>query len=84
MRLLARHGLQEMTSLLEQQATNVSLVYQRIIAILAAAINSPRLLMIDEPTYGLDEADAGRIISLVKHLSELCSVIIVLHKIVQT
>ncbi len=78
-RLLGHYSLHNFIDLLEQQATELSVAYRRIIAILAAVINSPRLIMIDEPTYGLEEVEVKLILALIQKISESCSVIVILH-----
>ncbi len=69
-------------ALTEKLAESVSLLpaEERIVAsILAAALGAPPLLLIDEPTSGLEDDAAARVLALIKTLGRKHSVVVVLH-----
>lgn len=66
-RLLADAGVGELAEQLDEPVVRLSLVQQRHLAIIRAAAAGPRLLCLDEPTTGLDDEDAER---LIRHLRQ--------------
>jgi len=66
-RLLADAGVEELAARLDEPVVRLSLAQQRHVAIIRAAAGGPRLLCLDEPTTGLDDEDAER---LIRHLHQ--------------
>ncbi|WP_225782819.1 ATP-binding cassette domain-containing protein [Xenophilus sp. Marseille-Q4582] len=52
---------------------------QRVVAILREAAGEPRLLMIDEPTFGLPDYEAYLLLQMLEHLRNRCALLLVLH-----
>ncbi len=78
-RMLAQAGLSELGDKLDCAVTQLDLVDQRLLAILRHAASNPRLLCIDEPTAGLNDEDADKVIKYVKFEAEKRAILIVLH-----
>ena len=53
---------------------------QQRIVIARAVLNSPAIILADEPTGNLDEANTMRIMSILKKISEKCLVVLVTHE----
>lgn len=81
--LLARLDCERLLSQAAHKVVDCSLGEQRIIAILRAAISESPLIMIDEPTAGLDEKSAATILTLVERLAMERGVLIVLHNLIE-
>ena len=75
MEFAAEIGLRERLDHLPQELSSGE---QQRIAILRAMINSPSLILADEPTADLDSANAGKIIDILKGLNQKygCTVLI--------
>ncbi|NOS98036.1 MAG: ATP-binding cassette domain-containing protein [Methylotenera sp.] len=73
-------GLQD---LLGKRLIDIDLVFQRMVMIAGAAIANPALLMIDEPTANLNEADAEKMLTFIRHLGEKTKLLVVLHNQLQ-
>ncbi|MBI5269877.1 MAG: dual specificity protein phosphatase family protein [Burkholderiales bacterium] len=58
---------------------DLPVVWQRAVNILSHALAQPALLCIDEPTFGLDEADAGRLVDWLRQLAERQRLWVALH-----
>jgi molybdate transport system ATP-binding protein len=52
---------------------------QRLILLARAVVKAPRLVLLDEPTHGLDAENRRRFLELVDLISERCSVVLVTH-----
>lgn len=76
---LSDYGLPDAIDQLNMPLLQTSTRMQRSILILAQALRKPPLLMIDEPTYGLDEADVTWMIDWFKKLSVHGKLFISLH-----
>ncbi len=76
---LAEYGLNDAVTLYNQPLIHCSTRIQRSVLILAQALVHPPMLMIDEPTYGLDEAEATKLIDWLKKISLNCKLFISLH-----
>ncbi len=63
---------------------NLSLRQQRIVSILRASLADPAVLMLDEPTTGMGEADAQALIDLIKRLARQRALLVVMHHLAQT
>ena len=57
----------------------LDLFQQRCVAILRQTLGQPRLLCIDEPTVGLDDSDAARLMTLIRRWSVDYSVLMASH-----
>ena len=78
-RLLAQAGLDQLVEQLDKCVVDLPLGIQRHIAIIRAAASGPKLLCMDEPTTGVDEEDAQRMLQYIKKEAEKRAVMIVLH-----
>ena len=69
---IARKWLQQVGLLDEQKALFSQLSYgeQRLVLIARALVKSPYLLILDEPTQGLDEINRLRVLNFIEQLSE--------------
>lgn len=76
---LIEHGLDECLPLVDQPLLSCPVRLQRCVMILAQALLRPPLLMIDEPTFSLKEADAAWFVDWLKRLSEHCRLWVGLH-----
>jgi atypical dual specificity phosphatase len=70
---------EDLIALLDVHTAGLGLEQQRQIAILAEVMRGPRVILIDEPTAGLDERQADKILGLVAKLGEAYGVIVILH-----
>ena len=83
MRAEARRLLQRLGSAIgaEVRAGDLSIAQQQIVEIAKALAIEARILVMDEPTAALDEADATRLLELVRQLSaEGVSIIYISHR----
>jgi atypical dual specificity phosphatase len=78
-RLLADAGVEELVNRLDEPVVRLSLAQQRHVAIIRAVAAGPRLLCLDEPTAGLDEADAGRLIEHLRREAAKRALIVSVH-----
>lgn len=78
-RLLRSAGLDELVARLDDEVIHLSLAQQRHLAIMRLAANSPRLLFMDEPTSGLSEEEADRLLIYISEESTRRAVLVVLH-----
>ena len=54
---------------------------KRRLHLATALMNTPRLLLLDEPTVGADDASAGMILELIRRVrNHGCSVVIISHR----
>ncbi|HEY0823002.1 MAG TPA: ATP-binding cassette domain-containing protein [Ramlibacter sp.] len=81
--LLAACGQESLLQMLHQQVVELPLGTQRIVAILREAIAAPRLLMIDEPTSGLSDAEARQVLEVIDAVSARTAVLVVLRNLLQ-
>jgi atypical dual specificity phosphatase len=77
--LIAEFEVPELLSMLSMRFIDIAPMWQRIALILGAATVKPPLLMIDEPTYGLNTEEVVRIKRFIKHLSTKIKLMVVLH-----
>lgn len=71
----------------EQLATpmvQLAFPQQRTLAILRETLSSPPLLMLDEPTVGMDDAAVSCLNALIRRVAADCSVVLVTHNLAQT
>jgi len=78
-RLFDLYGLSELEDLLSQPLMRLPLAQRRLAAILGQVIGAPALLLLDEPTANLDEADAKRVLDLISRVSENRAVLLIQH-----
>lgn len=78
-RLLEEAGLNELVDRLDEPVIHLTLAQQRLLAMVRLAATSTRLLCLDEPTAGLDEAEAQRLLDYVAAESRRRAVLVVLH-----
>lgn len=76
---LAACGLAELTTHLSQNAVDLPLSLQRRLAIARALIADPRVLLIDEPTVGLDDREAAEVIAMLRMQAQERSVVLITH-----
>jgi atypical dual specificity phosphatase len=80
---LAGTGQAHLLDRLSQKVVEQGPADQRAIAILRQAMASPALLMVDEPTAGLDASPADRLLELLERLAAGRAVLVVLHHLQQ-
>ncbi len=73
---LAQVGLEEFSSAL---AGDLSYGHQRLLEIAMGLVQSPRLLILDEPTQGLSEAEIARFLALVRSLAGDMTILLIEH-----
>jgi len=76
---LVTYGLDNFVPDLSASVLSLPLVWQRALMILSHALLKPPLLMIDEPTYGLDELAAKRLIDWLSTLGKTQKLLVALH-----
>jgi atypical dual specificity phosphatase len=72
-------GLEQYQESLFQPVVELPLVVQRLVAIARASSIGPQLILIDEPTFGLEESDANAILRVVRQQASSRAVLVVLH-----
>lgn len=78
-RLLERAGLQELCDKLDEPVVNLPLALQRHLAILRQVAAGPRLLCIDEPTTGLNDAESARLLAYMREEATRRALLVILH-----
>jgi atypical dual specificity phosphatase len=78
-RLLVHSGLSELSEDLEKSVVDLPLHLQRHLAIARSAAANPKLLLIDEPTTGVEEQVCKSLIEYIKQESERRAVLVVVH-----
>jgi atypical dual specificity phosphatase len=76
---LLTHGLDGFIPDLSVSVLSLPLVWQRAVMILSYALLKPPMLMVDEPTYGLDELAAKRLIDWLSALGKTQKLLVALH-----
>jgi atypical dual specificity phosphatase len=76
---LTTHGLGTLLPQLDESVLALPLEWQRAVNVLSYVLTGPPLLMIDEPTYGLDELAAARLIDWLRALGEQQRLFVTLH-----
>jgi atypical dual specificity phosphatase len=77
--VLAEFGLGHLASSLEREVVALSPGEQRRLALVSAIVRDPDLLMADEPTAGIDAADASSIVETLTREARKRSVLFVTH-----
>lgn len=78
-RLLADAGVEELAEVLDAPVVRLSLAQQRHVAIIRAVAAGPRLLCVDEPTAGLGDEEAARLIKHLRQEAEKRALIVSVH-----
>lgn len=78
-RLLQSAGLGELVDRIDEPVIHLTLAQQRHLAIMRLAATGARLLLIDEPTTGLDEAESERLLQYISEEAKRRSVMVALH-----
>lgn len=78
-RLLVKAGAEHLIDALDKSVIELSLENQRRLAILREIAVNPKALFIDEPTTGLDEDDASRLLGYIKEEAKYRAIVVVLH-----
>jgi len=78
-RLLLRCGLEELANDLDKSVVELPLYQQRHLAIARSAAANPSLLFTDEPTTGLDDDEANKLIDYIVMEAEHRAVLVVVH-----
>jgi atypical dual specificity phosphatase len=76
---LTEYGLLEACEKLDKPLVHCSTRMQRSVLILAETLLNPSILLIDEPTFELDEMEVTRLFVFLKKLAEKCNLLISLH-----
>lgn len=77
--LAEAYGLWELRGQLDTPTIELPPTLQRAVAILREAATQPELLMIDEPTFGLPDYEAFKLLELVGEVARRSAVLLVLH-----
>lgn len=80
-RLLEEAGLRELIARLDEPVINLSLGQQRHLAIMRLAASGTRLLFMDEPTTGLVDDEADKLLDYIREQSERRAMLVVLHNL---
>jgi atypical dual specificity phosphatase len=75
----AAWGCEDLLPLLGQTALQLSLGQQRRVAIVGELLQTPGLLMLDEPTANLADDEAQSVLALVQRIAERLPVLMILH-----
>jgi atypical dual specificity phosphatase len=78
-RLMEHAGIGELINDLDQSVVRLPLHQQRHIAILRLAASNPKAIFIDEPTFGLEEKEAKKLLKYIKIESDRRAIMVVLH-----
>lgn len=76
---LCRFGLSMLADAPQQPMMSLPPAQQRAVNILAHALADPPLLIVDEPTYGLDEQAAAWLVEWLARLGQAHRLVVVLH-----
>lgn len=72
-------GFPDLAGVLERPTMELAPVQLRAVAILREACTHPGLLMVDEPTAGLDDYSAYLLLNLLREVAQTSAVLLVLH-----
>ncbi len=82
LRLLEGASLDELRQRLDEPVINLTLAQQRHLAIMRLAATGTRLLCMDEPTAGLNDEEAERLLDYITRQSSQRAMLVVLHNLV--
>ncbi|MDZ4187793.1 MAG: dual specificity protein phosphatase family protein [Hydrogenophaga sp.] len=77
--LLAEHGLTDWVDHLDTTLMNCTPRMQRTALVLMQVATQPRLLMVDEPTTGLNESETHTMVKWLRELGSRCKLLVSLH-----
>lgn len=72
-------GLSDLRHWLDDRASTIPKVAQRLVAIVRAVLAEPTMLCVDEPTAGMNDEDASRVLDLLSFERERRGVLVVTH-----
>lgn len=73
---LRASGLEELSEHPDSQLAELSTTGARLAALVRAELSGARIILVDEPTAGIDEADSNRILTLIQQLGrERCCLV---------
>ncbi len=78
-RLLENAGLDELKDKLNEPVVNLPLAIQRHLSLVRLAAAGPKLMLVDEPTTGLEEAEAERLLEYLLQEKQHRAILVVLH-----
>lgn len=78
-RLLEQGGLPELCDALDSPVVDLPLAKQRQLAAIRLCAAGPRLLLLDEPTTGLNEVEAEHLLAYLAHEAAQRAILVVLH-----
>lgn len=82
-RLLHNAGLGHLTDDLERRVIDLTLGEQRLVALVRTLASNPKVILVDEPTSGINDGDADKILTFLKQQSRQRAVVVVLHNQLQ-
>ncbi|NMT62304.1 phosphatase domain-containing putative toxin [Marinobacter orientalis] len=80
-RLLENAGLQELVERIDEPVIHLDLAQQRHLATMRLAATGARLILLDEPTTGLNDQEAGRLLDYIAAEGQRRSILIALHNL---
>jgi atypical dual specificity phosphatase len=78
-KLLAEAGLQELCDRLDEKMMSLPLSFQRHVSILREMVANPPLLCIDEPTAGLTDLEAARMVAYLRREAAQRALLVSVH-----
>lgn len=78
-KVLAEAGLQELCNRLDETMFSLPLVLQRHLSILRETVSNPPLLCIDEPTAGLTDMEAARLVAYLRTEATRRALLVAMH-----
>lgn len=76
---LDTYGLSDLAPLLDATVADLTQGQIRLAGVLRSAFSGAPLILLDEPTTGLNEADADRVLALIEHLGQEHACLVTLH-----
>lgn len=80
-RLLKSAGLEELVDRIDEPVIHLDLAQQRHLAIMRLAATGTRLLLLDEPTTGLNDVESDRLLDYIEAEGRRRSVLVALHNL---
>lgn len=80
-RLLESAGLDDLVERIDEPVVHLDLARQRHLALMRLAATGARLLMLDEPTTGLNDDEANRLLAYIGEEGKKRSIIVALHNL---